>query len=53
MPPELGGQIRSAPERNYIYDQAFGLNLVNLSPEYIERSTHLKGSGEVFAKLWR
>jgi hypothetical protein len=53
MPPEMGGKIKSAAERNNIYDQAFGIIFMSISPNDFDGSTHLKGSGDIFKKLWR
>jgi hypothetical protein len=53
LPPEMGGQIKSTPERNYIYDQAFSTGRMLHSPDILDSSTHLKGVSDVFIRKWR
>jgi hypothetical protein len=53
MPIELGGHIKSASIRQLVYEQAFIVNLEVFSPEYLNRHTYLKGSGDIFVKLYK
>jgi hypothetical protein len=51
MPPSLGGQINSAPQRNTICE-IFYLS-PSFSTDHLELATHLQGSSGEFFKLYR
>ena len=51
LPPEMGGEIKSANERESLFRNAY--QFIYALPDFNYESTHLKGVSKEFLRLWQ